>query len=118
MCVSGKPEWTGVCYTNPRLIASGEWTLNLVGVSHGNKAGLVIYSMDVCNWKYDAVHNYQLTVTNSSAKGRLRDVNIHKACASYIYARAGCISKTPYLVMVLLNTNGRDIVNNAACEYT
>ena len=47
---------------------NSEWTLNLVGVPPVNMAGLVIYLMDVCTWKDDAVPRYQVTVTDYSAK--------------------------------------------------
>ena len=44
----------------PSMVASREWTLNLAGVPTLNMAGLVIYLMDVCNWKDDAVrHDHQ-----------------------------------------------------------
>ena len=45
---------------------------------------------------------------------KIRDMKIHKACASDIYVGAGCIRstslrKTPYLVWVL-STDGKDIM--------
>ena len=112
-----RPKCTGVCCTNPQWIATSEWTLNLVEVPLVNMAGLVIYLMDMCNWKDNAVHRNQLF-----GKGNICDVKIHKASASYIYVGAGCIrySRLPrgrhriHLVWVFMSTDGKDI--SGACE--
>ena len=45
--------------SKPLMIAASEWTLNHAGVARANIAGLVIYLMDVCNRKADAVPHYQ-----------------------------------------------------------
>ena len=39
----------------PSTIAASEWTLNLAGLPHLNMAGLMIYLMEICFWKDDAV---------------------------------------------------------------
>ena len=46
------------------------------------RAGLVIYLMDVCNWKDDCRHYHQSNGYRLFDKGHLHDVKIHKACAS------------------------------------
>jgi len=68
MWAGARSDWTGVCYTNSREIATSEWTLNLVREPPVKMAGFVIYLIDVCNWNDDVVRHYQVTMTNSSAK--------------------------------------------------
>ena len=47
-------------------------------------AGLVIYLMDFCNWKNDAVCRYQQSNGDQLFdKGHLDDMKIHKVCASH-----------------------------------
>ena len=47
-------------------------------------AGFVIYLMDVCNWKDDAVRHYQQSSSYQLfEKGDLRDVKIHSSYTSY-----------------------------------
>ena len=79
-------------------------------------ARLVIYLMDIHNWKVDAVlhcplsNGYQLF-----GKGHLHDVKLYmKLVVSRVYVGAACIGQTslretPYLVLVLFNRNVRVI---------
>ena len=69
-------------------------------------AGLGVYLMDVCNWEDDALHrDQQSNGYQLFDKEHLRNVNIHKACASYIYMGTTSLRETPYLVWVLLNSD-------------
>ena len=45
----------GVFYPTPLIIPVREWTLNLLGLLHVTMASLVIYLMNVCNWKNNAI---------------------------------------------------------------
>ena len=68
------------------MIAAGEQTFNLAGVSPVCMVDLVIYLMDVYNCKDYTVRHYQ----HSNGfqlfdKGPIDDVKIRKACARYIY---------------------------------
>ena len=68
---------------------TSEWTLNLAGVPPVNKAGLVIYLMDVCNWKDDAVDHYQQSNGyRLFDKGHLHNVkNTQILCQLYLRGR-------------------------------
>ena len=48
-----------------------------------NMAGLVVYLMEVFNWKANAVITNKVMAINSSTKKHLHDMKIHKARASY-----------------------------------
>ena len=53
-----------------------------------NMAGFVIYLIDVCHWKDDAVRYYkQSNGEHIFDKRRFPDMKIHKARACYIYLR-------------------------------
>ena len=70
-------------------IAASERTLRLAGMTPVKMAGLMIYLMDVYNWKDDAMCHYQQSNGDQPFdKGHLHHVKIHEACASYIYVRA------------------------------
>ena len=95
-------------YQNPRRIASSEWILNVAGVPRVNMAGLVIYLVDFCNWKDDAVCHYQ-----QSNGYRLfttwKYTNIMPAIIHVVARRTRHTSliKIPYLNWVFLHSNGR-----------
>ena len=86
-----------------------------------NMAGLVIYLMNVCNGKDDAVRHYhQSNGYQLFDKGHIWNMKIHKACASYNYVRVRCVKQTflretTYLVWVLLNGDGKVILQRVRC---
>ena len=68
---------------NPNRSPPSEWTLNLVEVPPVIMACFVIYLMDGCNCKDDAVHHFQQSNGyRLFDKGYLHDVKIQKFCAS------------------------------------
>ena len=65
------------------IIPVSEWTLNLVGLPRVNMEQLVIYLIDIFNWKADVITNIQ----DESQ------------------------SEAPYLVYLVLNTDGLVILH-------
>ena len=55
LCKACGQALDGAFYLTTLIIPVSEWTLNLVGLPCVNKAGLVIYFIDVFNWIANAV---------------------------------------------------------------